>query len=467
MPGSGSNGFVAPSAAQQADWRTVVRQMLEGSCNFAVPASLFGVMQLRTFIDTGNGKGYCLLMEIQDSNSNGKVDRGWGTFIVDSNADRELSHQAPHPIYDSTTENEGVGIFRDTNSRSYLMCGAHRLANSQTSSCQASYEVADCAHNVANMFQPTNQELLAFYGAGPWTAIQWHGMAASTCDVEAYLTHGRNQAPVAGDKILDLQNHMLTLHPMWNIGVPGSSACTLNATDNVQGRLLNGVPAGSVCGTAAVGYSGRFIHNEQDPGFRNPVDWVQAVKDTWTLDPPLPPVAPTGLTATAGNARVDLKWSAASGATSYKVKRSTVHGGPYAPLATTVATNYTDTAVVNGTNYFYVTTAVNATGESTESLEVNATPVAPQPPSAPTGLTASGGKKKITLSWVAASGAASYNVKRSTTNGGPYSLIATGVIGVGYTNTGLQTSRTYYYVVSAVNGNGESQNSNQASATVR
>ena len=30
-----------------------------------------------------------------------------------------------------------------------------------------------------------------------------------------------------------------------------ASACSLNATENVQGRLNNGVPAGSVCGTAA------------------------------------------------------------------------------------------------------------------------------------------------------------------------------------------------------------------------
>jgi hypothetical protein len=293
-------------------------------------------------------------------------------------------------------------------------------------------------------------------------------MAASTCGVEAYLSQGRNQAPVAGDKILDLKSNMLAQHPTWNIAVPGTNACTLNATDNVQGRLLNGVPAGSVCGTAAASYSGRFIHNEQDPGFRNPADWVQAVKDTWTLVPPQPPAAPTGLTATAGNTRVDLKWSVSSGATGYNVKRSTVHGGPYATLATAVSgTTYTDMVVVNGTTYFYVATAVNGTGESAESLEVNATPSAPQPPAAPTGLTASAGKKKVTLSWVAASGAANYNVKRSTTNGGPYSVIATGVNGTGYTNTGLQSGRSYYYVVSSVNGNGESQNSNQASATAK
>ena len=469
MPGNGSNGFVIPNPTQQADWRWVVRQMLQGSCNFVLPASLAGIMQIRTFTDAGNGKSYCLFMEVQDANSNAVVDRGWGTFIVEPNAERELNHQAPHPIYDSTTENEAVGVFRDTNSRSYLMCGAHRNANSQTSSCQSSYQVADCAHNVANMFQPTNEELLAFYGATSWNVIQWHGMAADTCsNVEAYLTHGMDQAPVSGDKILDLKNNVLIYHPTWKVEVPGTGACSLNATENVQGRLLNGVAAGSVCNTAATGYTGKFIHNEQDPGFRTASDWVPAVTGTWPVGPPAPPPAPTGLTATAGNAQVSLSWTASSGATSYKVKRSTTSGGPYTTIATGVtATSYTDTTVTNSTTYYYVVTALNANGESGNSNEASATPTAPTPPLAPTGLTATPGKKKVTLSWNPSSGATSYKVKRSTTNGGPYTVIASGVTGTTYNNTGLQSGTTYYYVVSAMNATGESPDSNQASATPR
>jgi hypothetical protein len=203
MPGSGSNGFAAPSSVQQSDWRWVMRQMLGGSCDFPPPASLAGIVQVRTFADSSNGKSYCVLMEVQDANGNGIVDRGWGTFIVDSHAERELSHQAPHPIYDSGSEDEAIVIFRDTNSRSFLMCGAHRNANPVASTCQSSYNVADCAHNVNNMFQPANEELQAFYAGRAWNAIQWHGMAADTCPaVNAYLSHGLNQAPAPGDKIL-------------------------------------------------------------------------------------------------------------------------------------------------------------------------------------------------------------------------------------------------------------------------
>jgi len=87
------------------------------------------------------------------------------------------------------------------------------------------------------------------------------------------------------------------------------------------------------------------------------------------------------------------------------------------------------------------------------------------PPSAPTGLTATAGDAQASLSWTASGGAASYNVKRATTSGGPYTTVATGVAGTTYTNTGLTNGTTYYYVVSAANSAGESANSAAASAT--
>ena len=90
------------------------------------------------------------------------------------------------------------------------------------------------------------------------------------------------------------------------------------------------------------------------------------------------PAAPTGLTASAGNAQVALTWSAASGATGYNVKRSTTNGGPYSNVATNVTgTSYTNTGLTNGTTYYYVVTAVNASGESPVSTQASGTPSAP------------------------------------------------------------------------------------------
>ena len=62
-------------------------------------------------------------------------------------------------------------------------------------------------------------------------------------------------------------------------------------------------------------------------------------------------------------------------------------------------------------------------------------------------------------------GATSYNVKRSLTSGGTYATIAAGVTTSSYMDSGLTNGTIYYYVVSAVNANGESGSSNQASAT--
>jgi hypothetical protein len=89
-----------------------------------------------------------------------------------------------------------------------------------------------------------------------------------------------------------------------------------------------------------------------------------------------PPAAPTGLTATAGVQQVSLAWTASSGATSYNVKRSTTHGGPYTTVNSPSGTSYTDPGLTAGTTYYYVVSAVNAGGESANSSEVSATPAA-------------------------------------------------------------------------------------------
>jgi len=177
-----------------------------------------------------------------------------------------------------------------------------------------------------------------------------------------------------------------------------------------------------------------------------------------------PPSAPTGLTASAANAQVNLTWNASSGATAYYVKRSTTSGGPYAQIATPTATSYADNSVTNGTKYYYVVSAYNSYGQSANSAEVNATPMAPPPPAAPAGLEALAGNTQVSLTWTASAGATSYHLKRSTTNGGPYTQVSAPTAAT-FTDTGLINSTIYYYVVSALNSAGESANSSQASAT--
>ena len=85
-------------------------------------------------------------------------------------------------------------------------------------------------------------------------------------------------------------------------------------------------------------------------------------------------------------------------------------------------------------------------------------------PYVPISVVAVPGNGQVVLSWTAVSGATGYNVRRSTTSGGPYTLIASSV-STNYTDTGLSNGTTYYYVVSAVSAGGEGANSSEASAT--
>lgn len=90
------------------------------------------------------------------------------------------------------------------------------------------------------------------------------------------------------------------------------------------------------------------------------------------------PAAPASATATPGDGQVIVSWVSSATAGSYNLYRSTTSGGegstPYSTGLTT--TTYTDSAVSNGTTYYYKVSAVNAGGESGLSTEVSARPVA-------------------------------------------------------------------------------------------
>jgi alpha-L-fucosidase 2 len=92
----------------------------------------------------------------------------------------------------------------------------------------------------------------------------------------------------------------------------------------------------------------------------------------------------------------------------------------------------------------------------------NTTALIPAAPANLVATTISSGQ--INLSWNAGAGATGYNVKQATVSGGPYTVVATNLTGLAYTNAGLASGTIYYFVVSATNSFGESANSVEASA---
>jgi chitodextrinase len=185
------------------------------------------------------------------------------------------------------------------------------------------------------------------------------------------------------------------------------------------------------------------------------------------------PSGPTNLTATAGNGSETLTWTGSSSGspTSYSIYRGTATDGEATtPIATTngTTTTFTDTGLKNGTTYFYNVAANNAVGVSPDTNEISVVPggsTDTTPPTAPTGLTASGTTATSTsLSWGASTDDVSVAGYHVLQNG---AQIAT-VTGTTYTATGLTPSTAYTYQVNAFDPAGNvSTGSNTISVTTQ
>ncbi len=182
------------------------------------------------------------------------------------------------------------------------------------------------------------------------------------------------------------------------------------------------------------------------------------------------PNAPTGLSASSGDRRATVQWSAVGGATSYNMYWSTSRGvnKSNGTRISGVTSPRTLSNLTNGTTCYAVVTAVNSMGESAESVQVQFTP-APVPTGvlpAPRGVSASSAESKITISWNPVPGATSYNLYRNRVTGvskaNGYKIAN---VTAPYVNKGLVNGQAYYLVVTAVNQAGESLESAEVAAT--
>ena len=188
------------------------------------------------------------------------------------------------------------------------------------------------------------------------------------------------------------------------------------------------------------------------------------------------PAAPTSLSAVGADGSVSLTWTASTSAdiVSYSVYRSTTRGSwSSTPTASSiVTTNYMDTGATNGTAYWYVVTATNASSqESGYSNDARATPnvVDTTAPSAPTGLSGLPASTQASLSWTAPSDSdlSTYHIYRSLASGTSYYYVdaVTSPI-TWYLDEDLTNGTTYYYVVTALDtSNNESADSNEVYVT--
>src|SRR5882724_9556506 len=96
-----------------------------------------------------------------------------------------------------------------------------------------------------------------------------------------------------------------------------------------------------------------------------------------------------------------------------------------------------------------------ATGLTSTNVSINEV-VTPPVPDAPASLVAIASGGQVGLSWDVVPGAIGYNLKRATVSGGPYTTIVSNTASLSYMDANFVSGTTYYYVLSAVNANGES-----------
>ncbi len=166
------------------------------------------------------------------------------------------------------------------------------------------------------------------------------------------------------------------------------------------------------------------------------------------------------VTLVPGDKTVTLSWGTSTGATRYTIRRATSESGPFELIKELAEGPYTDTALTNGTLYFYKVSAINSNGTAVEAATVNTTPFGL--PGSFT-VTPTAGDGKVILDWTSSTGASSYTVQFGTTTGSypfTFSTTATNPIDV----TDLTNGDTYYFRVIAVNSSG-STNAAEVSST--
>ena len=160
---------------------------------------------------------------------------------------------------------------------------------------------------------------------------------------------------------------------------------------------------------------------------------------------------------TGGNdsqGRPTLKWNAVTGAAKYEIYRSYSRDGSYSKYSTQTSTAYTNSSyLTSGTTYYYKVRALDANGNAGPySAAVSVTcRLKLSAPSATGGKDSQG---RPTLKWNAVTGAAKYEVYRSTSRSGTYTKYSTQT-STSYTNSSYLTSgTTYYYKVRALGSDG-------------
>ncbi|CAA7261050.1 unnamed protein product [Cyclocybe aegerita] len=295
-------------------WTDAITRLLnaDGTCALPPNSPISSSYTVSRFTDAITRDPYCVLHEtnaVVSPTRGTRFEKGWGVFIVPANnvpSIRPLHFSVPHPLFDTGTPAQAAITLKRTVSKSLLIEGRHRHALSSVSaggscfeSCQgAEYDRTDGAHDNREPFHLAMVAIRAWqntHGGCPLTRcsyIQWHGKNDATCTADhVFLSSGFDSGPPAGsssgncysDPDLPVNRIKAQLNgwfppPRYHATPSDDPSCTkLTATDNIFGRLVNGVPEADVCTTPATRCGGsdygQFVHIEQDSVSRDEANW--------------------------------------------------------------------------------------------------------------------------------------------------------------------------------------------------
>lgn len=160
------------------------------------------------------------------------------------------------------------------------------------------------------------------------------------------------------------------------------------------------------------------------------------------------PSMPVLTAVSLGYDSLKISWAAITGATGYELYKFNPTSSSYELKVDTALLTYTDSGLVTGADTSYKVKAYRLVGTtrvySLESAVITSKAV----PSIVTGLKTLLPKvTEISLTWTTVSGATGYEISRSSTLTGTYSVIGTVEGKTSYTNTGLAFNTSYYYKV--------------------
>jgi hypothetical protein len=372
----------------------------------------------------------------------------------------------------------GSTVFTDSSLTPKTMTA---FGNAQITTAQSKFSGASGVFDGTGDYLTTPASADFSFGTGNFTVDFW--VRKNGTQSAAGIVGTRNAATSTNWSLEVLSDKVWVVRD--NIAVFGAANSLSNLTwthvalvrfGNTLTLYQDGVSQGSVSVTGQTWNSGDGVlvvgRNQSDVNANYLNGWLDEMRITkgvalWTSGftppdapdtgsgTPSAPGTPTFTTVTQTSMRVN--WTAAPGASNYKIERCAGVGcSSFTQIVSGVsALYYDDSGLSAGTSYSYRIRGTNASGDGTYSgTGTQVTGATPGTPGTPTFSSVTAVSMRV--NWTAASGASSYKIERCVGAGcSIFTQLATGISTLYFDDAALTPSTSYSYRVRATNAQGD------------